>query len=187
MRGPEKCSRLTQAPLWPILAGYENFVQNVLRKSVVRTGKQGSAIFYSRPRSKVELTRKNGKNTSNMGSKSYVWLLVRRIHGIASETRRLWSTVNHAFCNRLSYIEHTKSQGKTKYLRRRNLRRKFQWKKNPRKKRWSLQKIYSSFFMTSHILSTSWQKSGRLCFEKKNWRLWSGQKCLNNFIQLRQQ
>ena len=58
-------------------------------KQVIRTGKNGSAIFYSRPRLKFELTRENGRNTSNTGSKSYVWQLVRRLYGIASETEML--------------------------------------------------------------------------------------------------
>ena len=66
-----------------------NFSTTFPTDIVFRTGKNGSAIFHSRPRMKVELTRENGRNTSTTGSKSYVWLLVRRIYGIASETQMI--------------------------------------------------------------------------------------------------
>ena len=46
---------------------------NISRKKVLSDlEKNGGAIFYSRPRMKVELTRENGRNTSNMGSKSLI-------------------------------------------------------------------------------------------------------------------
>ena len=59
------------------------------KKSVVRTGKKGSAIFYSRPRMEVEVTVENGRNISNTGSENSIWVLVRIIHGTASETQML--------------------------------------------------------------------------------------------------
>ena len=89
MRGPEKCPRPTQAPGWPVSVEYENFLQQFPQNKLSEPEKNGSAIFYSRPRLKFELTRENGRNTSNTGSKSYVWQIVRRLYGIASETEML--------------------------------------------------------------------------------------------------
>ena len=48
-------------------------VNNIfLKKLLSEMAKNGKAIFYSRPRMKVESTIENARNTSNTGSKSYV-------------------------------------------------------------------------------------------------------------------
>ena len=89
MSGPEKCPRPTQSPGWPVSAEYENFLQPFPQNKLSEAEKNASAIFSSRPRLKFELTRENGRNTSNTGSKSYVWQLVRIFYGIASKTEML--------------------------------------------------------------------------------------------------
>ena len=68
--------------------------------------KNCNAIFHSRPWMKVELSE-NGRGTSNMGSKGYVWLLVRSTHGIASETQKflveaVWVMPSVTGCHTLS-------------------------------------------------------------------------------------
>ena len=54
------------------LAEIEFFLQNFPQKRLSEPEKNGSAIFQSRPRVKVELTRENGKKTSITGSTGYV-------------------------------------------------------------------------------------------------------------------
>ena len=58
MRGAKKT---TQVPDEPILTEYENFLQHFPQRSVVRNGKNGSAIFPSRSWVKDELTREKVK------------------------------------------------------------------------------------------------------------------------------
>ena len=77
------------------------------KKVLSEMEKYGKAIFYSRPRMKVESTPENSRNTSNTGSKQCVWLLVRRIHGVASEIQMLsveavWVMPSVTSCHTLS-------------------------------------------------------------------------------------
>ena len=87
MRGAEKRARPTQAPRQPFLAEYETFYYIFHKKVWSKLEQNGSAIFHSRIRLKVELILENGRNTSKRGSKSYIWLLVRKIHHIAEKTK----------------------------------------------------------------------------------------------------
>ena len=54
------------------LAEFEKLLEHLPQKTVSELEKNCSAIFQSRPRIKVELTRENGKKTFNTGSKGYV-------------------------------------------------------------------------------------------------------------------
>ena len=142
---------------------------NIFHKHVVsELVKSGSAIFHCRIRMKVELIRGNGWNTYSTGSKGYVWLLVRKSHGIASVTEMLsvkavWVTPSVTGCHTLSTpIRKPKSNisyGRTS--------RECHWSKPRWKKRSTPQKVCSKFFMTSHNLSTPWQKSRKLGLQKK--------------------
>ena len=174
MRGPENCSEPTKSPRWPILAEYE-IVNNIfLGKVLSEMEKKGKAKFYSRLRMEVESTIENARNTSNTGSKSYVWLLVRRIHGIASEIQMLsveavWVMPSVTGCHTLRApickAKHNVSdRGTSRYTFGASCNGK-----KPREKRWNLRTICSKVFMTSLNLSTPWLKSRRLGFEKKNW------------------
>ena len=135
---------------------------------------------------------KTVRNISNTGSNSFVWLLVPRIHGSASETQMLlveavWVMPSVTDCHTLSTaISKTKPKVSDVVTSRFIFFSRFKGKK-PEQKRWTLPKICSIFFMSNHNLSTPWQKSRRLGFEKKNWRLRNWQKFLNNFEKFRQQ
>ena len=116
--------------------------------------KKGSAIFYSRPLMKVDLTRENGRNLSNTGSKNYVWLLVRRILGNASERQMLpvkavWVMPSVIGCHKLSTpIRKAKpniSDGRTS----RNIFAASFDGKNPGRNNG----LYKKFFKTFHDLS----------------------------------
>ena len=72
MRGAGNRARTTQTPGQPILADYEIFCNLFFDRVSSELEKKGSEIFHSWPRMKVELTRENGKNTSNMEAKGYV-------------------------------------------------------------------------------------------------------------------
>ena len=127
-------------------------------KSFIRTGKIESAFFYCRLWVRVELTRACGKNTSNTGSKGYVWLLVRRIQHFAWKTHAFgWSSVSDAFCNRLSYIEHTNLRANTQYLRLKDImlhiRREFQWSKIEGKS----DRLYKTFDRNLSWILTNYQ------------------------------
>ena len=104
------------------LAEFESFLQHITQNTLSQLEKNGSAIFQSRPRVKIELTRENGKKTSNTGSKGYVWLLVQRIQQFAWEIHASgWVIVSIMFCNRLSYIEHTISRANTQNFQRKDI------------------------------------------------------------------
>ena len=152
--------------------------------------KKGNALFQTRPRMKAE----NGRNTSNTGSKGYVWPLVRWITGIASKTRMLsveavWVMPSVTGCHTLSTpirkAKHNTSDGGTT---RCTFATSFNGAK-PKENMIHSTKSFFKFFRTSHKLSMPWQKqkSRRLGFEKKNQKLWNWQKFLNNFNQFRHQ
>ena len=123
---------------------------------------------------------KTVRNKSNTGSKSYFWLLVRRIHGSASKKQiilveAVWVMPSVTGCQTFSTaIRKTKPKisdgGTFRYI----FAARFNGKK-PEEKRRTLAKFCSILFMTNHNLSTPWQKSGRLDLEKKNWKLRSWQ------------
>ena len=177
--------------LWQSMKIFCNIFQ---KKLLSELEKNGSAIFYSGPRMKVEITREIVKTVEihlTRDQKLHLTTISKNSWNCPRKTNAFgWSSVSDAFCNRLSYIEPTNSQDKPQYLRRRNIllyfRREFHWKKPEKKTRDSTKKC-SNFFMTSHKLSTPWQKSGRLGLEEKNWWLWNRQKILNNFDLFRQQ
>ena len=105
---------------------------NIFHKKMLSVqDKKWSVLFQSRHRVKVDLTRGNAKFTSNTGSKGYVRLTnnsknpsicVRKTEVFG------WSSVSDAFCNRLSFIEHTNLRGNTQ-----NFRHEFQSSKTRRK------------------------------------------------------
>ena len=189
MRGLENCSRPTQVPyfgrVWKLSTTFStrNCCQN-WKKILVQ--------FFYRPQMKVELTRENGRNTSNTGSKGYLWLLVRRSHGIASETlmlsvRAVWLMPSVTGCHGMNTpIRKAKPNISDRGTSRYNSAASFN-EENPRKKQWALHKICSKALMTWYKLSTPWQISRKLGFEKKKWRLCNWRKFLNNFDQFRQQ
>ena len=135
---------------------------------------KGNAIFPSWPRSKVELKRENGRNTTNTGSKGYVWLLNRRIHGIASETRMLSVeavsvmpsvTGCHILSTPIRKAKPNNSDGGT-------TRSTFATSFNGPNFEEKTINSTKSFLKAFHDQSTPWQKqkSRRLGFEKKNLR-----------------
>ena len=127
---------------------------------------------------------KTVRNISNTGSKNYVWLLVRKIHGSASETQMLlvgafWVMPSVTGCRTLSTaIGKAKPNifhgGTSRYT----FATSFLGKKPEEKTMDSTKKLFN-FFRTNYTLSTPWQKSRRLGFEKKKWRLTNWQKFLN--------
>ena len=126
---------------------------------------------------------KTVRNISNTGSKNYVWLLVRKIHGNASETQMflveaLWVMPFVTGCLTLSTaIDKAKPNisygGTSRYTFATNF-----IGNRPEEKTMDCTKKLFKIFMTNYNLSTPWQKSRRLSFEKKNWRLTNWQKFL---------
>ena len=107
MRGVGNCSEPTKSHRWAILAERENCLQHFSEKKCCQNWKKMVKRFFSQPRVKVESTIENAKNTSNTGSKNYVWLLVRKIHGITAETQMLsveavWVMPSVTGCHTLS-------------------------------------------------------------------------------------
>ena len=68
----EPKSALSDALSTYCLAEFGNFLQHFPQKTLLELEKNASEIFQSRPRVKVELTRENGKKTSNTALKGYV-------------------------------------------------------------------------------------------------------------------
>ena len=69
---PKRAPDLPKRPIDQFIRSLKFFYNIFHKKSVIRTGKNGSASFHSRPPMKVALTGENGRNTSNTGSKVYV-------------------------------------------------------------------------------------------------------------------
>ena len=69
---PKSTPHLPRGPVNPILAEFEIFLQHFSQKTLSEVERNGSAIFHSRPRVKIELTSENRKKTSDTGSKGYV-------------------------------------------------------------------------------------------------------------------
>ena len=126
---------------------------------------------------------KKVRNISNTGSKNYVWLLVRKIHGSASETQMLlvealWVLRYVTGCHTLSTaIRKAKPNISYGGTSRYTFATSFIGNK-PEKKTMDCTKKLLKIFMTNYNLSTPWKKSRRLGFEKKKWRLKNWQKFL---------
>ena len=69
---PKSAPDLPRRPLNLLFSRFQKISTTFSTENVARTGRNGGAIFQSRPRVKFELTREIGKKTSNTGSKGYV-------------------------------------------------------------------------------------------------------------------
>ena len=131
---------------------------NIFHKKVLSEQEgNGSAMFHSRPRMKVELRSESSEVEIHLTREKKLRLTTSSKtpwNCLRNKSAFGWSSVSYAFCNRLSYIEHTNSQGKTQYLRRRNISlyfcREFHWKKD----RGKYDGLYKKIFHKSSWLVT---------------------------------
>ena len=69
---PKIAPELPRRPVDLFWQSMKNFYNIFQEKVLSELEKNGSAIFYSSPRIKIELIRENGGNTSNTASLSFV-------------------------------------------------------------------------------------------------------------------